>query len=308
LVLSFSSVFLSERKLLTKREKEAREIQEILSNHEEKEVLTHNEVIEDPKKKNCENCFRLWDFLKNKEIIKPIIFLLAFNSIPSIASPMFYFYTEALKFSPEFLGQLRVISALASVAAIFFYRIFLKLTKFKTIFCWTAILCMISQLLLLILITRYNLVLGIHDKVFSICDNLFIRMMAELNMIPVLVFACRICPKNVEGTMYALVMSTLNMGFFLSEQTGAICVYILGITTTDFTLLWLLIVIENLFIVVLLPFLYFLRIKEAQEIAEGKIEEKKEIKVNEERMREDKIDEKEEGSQKTEEEFEKKAV
>ena len=221
---------------------------------------------------------------------------------------MFYFYTEALKFSPEFLGQLRVISALASVAAILFYRVFLKLSKFKTIFCWTAILCMISQLLLLILITRYNLVLGIHDKVFSICDNLFIHMMAELNMIPVLVFACRICPKNVEGTMYALVMSTLNMGYFLSEQTGALCVFLLGITSTDFTLLWLLIVIENLFILVLLPFLYFLRIKEAQDIAEGKMEEKKEIEVIEEGVREIQIDKGEEESQKTEDEVEKKAV
>lgn len=107
-------------------------------------------------------------------------------------------------------------------------------------------------------------------------------MMAELNMIPVLVFACRICPKNVEGTMYALVMSTLNLGGLLSEQTGALVVYLLGITSSEFGNLWILIVIVNVFILLLLPFLYFLNINEAQEIAEGKnddtgVEEEQEI-------------------------------
>ena len=107
-------------------------------------------------------------------------------------------------------------------------------------------------------------------------------MMAELNMIPVLVFACRICPKNVEGTMYALVMSTLNLGGLLSEQTGALAVYLLGITSSEFGNLWILIVIVNVFILLLLPFLYFLNINEAQEIAEGKnddtgVEEEQEL-------------------------------
>ena len=167
------------------------------------------------------------------------------------------------------MGELKVISALSSVIAVMIYRSFLKLCKFKSIFVSTAILVIISQLLLLILITRTNLVLGINDKVFSIFDNLFMRMMAELNGIPVLVFACRICPKNIEGTMYALIMSTLNLGNMLSDQIGGFFIYVLGITSTDFKHLWILIVIENMFTVLLLPFLYFLKINEAQEIAEG---------------------------------------
>jgi len=134
-------------------------------------------------------------------------------------------------------------------------------------------------------------------------------MMAELNMIPVLVFACRICPKNVEGTMYALVMSTLNLGGLLSEQTGALTVYLLGITSTEFGNLWILIVIVNVFIVLLLPFLYCLNINEAQDIAEGKnddtsaeekegeieIEEKKSILEKENIVEEETINKVEEG-------------
>lgn len=224
---------------------------------------------------DCKNCFRLWNFLRKKEILKPIIFILVFTSIPSIASPMFYFYTNVLNFTPEFMGQLRVISAVASAFAVLLYNCFLKLVKFKNIFFWTAILSIISQLFLLILITRYNIKLGIHDKVFSICDNLFIHMMGELNLIPVLVFACRICPKNVEGTMYALIMSTLNLGSLISEQTGALFIYLLEISSTNFTYLWLLIVIESAFIVLLLPFLFCLKINEAQMIAKGENPDRK---------------------------------
>lgn len=29
---------------------------------------------------------------------------------------------------------------------------------------------------------------------------------------PILVLACRMCPKNIEATMYAMLMSTINFG------------------------------------------------------------------------------------------------
>lgn len=32
---------------------------------------------------------------------------------------------------------------------------------------------------------------------------------------PLLVLACKMCPKNIEGTMYAMLMSTINMGIKL---------------------------------------------------------------------------------------------
>ncbi len=35
-------------------------------------------------------------------------------------------------------------------------------------------------------------------------------------MMPILVLACRLCPKNIEGTMFALLMATMNFGSLLS--------------------------------------------------------------------------------------------
>lgn len=53
---------------------------------------------------------------------------------------------------------------------------------------------------------------GINDKFFCIGDSVMLQLVAELNLMPILVLACRMCPKNIEGTMYAMLMSTINMG------------------------------------------------------------------------------------------------
>jgi hypothetical protein len=65
---------------------------------------------------------------------------------------------------------------------------------------------------LIVLVTRKNLEYGINDKVFCIGDAVMLQLVGELNMMPILVLACRMCPKNIEGTMYAMLMSTINMG------------------------------------------------------------------------------------------------
>lgn len=267
-VLFLSSFFLTEKK-----------VQRIISNPQE--PIERIDIIEKEKQdevnnKNrnccsfgcCKNCKRLFSFIKQEEIRKPLVFLLLFNSIPAIGSPMFYYYTNYLHFSTEFIGTLNLINSVASCLAVIVYRFFLKNASFKKIFFITSCFCIFSQMLLLVLITRANLDLGINDKVFSVCDNLFIHMMAELNLLPVLAFACRICPKNIEGTVYALIMSTLNLGGLISEQTGALLVYFLGITSNNFSNLWIFIALENIFIVFLLPFLFCLKIEQAHQITE----------------------------------------
>ena len=86
---------------------------------------------------------------------------------------------------------------------------------------------------------------------------MIIQTFAEINTIPLLVLACRLCPKNIEGTMYALLMSTLNFGSMLSYQFGGLLMHYLGITESDFHNLWILIVLANTLMLIPLPFLVF---------------------------------------------------
>lgn len=70
--------------------------------------------------------------------------------------------------------------------------------------------------------------------------------------------ACRLCPKKIEGTMYALLMSTLNFGGMLAHQGGGLLMYFLGITENNFQNLWILILIANCTILLPLPMLLYL--------------------------------------------------
>ena len=80
---------------------------------------------------------------------------------------------------------------------------------------------------------------------------------------PLLVLACRMCPKNIEGTMYALLMSTINFGSMIAGQIGAIITYymgnnylnILGVTDSDFHNLPYTIAITSFCSLLPLPFL-----------------------------------------------------
>jgi len=62
---------------------------------------------------------------------------------------------------------------------------------------------------------------------------------------PLLVLACRMCPKNIEGTMYAFIMSTLNFGSMISSLLGGILTYYMEITESNFNNLGLLIFSTN---------------------------------------------------------------
>lgn len=72
---------------------------------------------------------------------------------------------------------------------------------------------------------------------------------------PVLVLACKMCPKNIEGTMYALLMSAINFGGMVSQELGALLTYYAGVTDDNFDNLAKLIVICSFCTMLPLPFL-----------------------------------------------------
>ena len=105
--------------------------------------------------------------------------------------------------------------------------------------------------------------------------------MMELNLFPVLIIACRLSPKNVEGTMYALMMSIYNLSGNLGSQMGAGIMLVLGITEKDFHNLYLLVIITNIWVVSVLPFMSCADFESAQEVAEkNKGEDGQEQKEN----------------------------
>ena len=85
--------------------------------------------------------------------------------------------------------------------------------------------------------------------------NLVYSVVGELHLMPLMVLACQMSPKQIEATFYACITAIINAGYLASYGLGGLLTYLLGITSTDFNYLWLLIVISSVFPLVTLLFL-----------------------------------------------------
>jgi folate/biopterin transporter len=188
---------------------------------------------------------KLRQAVTQKAIWLPALFILLLHATPSSDASFFFFVTNELHFEPEFLGRVYLISNIAALIGIWIFQNFLKTVPFRIIFSWSIILSSIVGMTTLLLVTHTNRLLGIDDHWFSLGDNLILTVIGKIAFMPVMVLAARICPAGVEATLFALLMSVLNLGGIFSHQLEALITHLLGITETNFDALWLLVLIAN---------------------------------------------------------------
>ncbi|KAH9798745.1 putative folate-biopterin transporter 6 [Citrus sinensis] len=104
----------------------------------------------------------------------------------------------------------------------------------------------ISGMLDLIFILRWNLALGIPDSFFVITEQCVSHIISKIRWIPMIVLSTRLCPIGIEGTFFALLMCIDSIGSLTSKWGGGIVLHLLHVTRTDFTNLWLVILIRNI--------------------------------------------------------------
>ncbi len=195
---------------------------------------------------------QIWQTFKQKTILHPVIFVFIWQMTPSADSAFFFFSTNELGFTPEFLGRIRLITSLASLMGVWCYQQWLKQISFRVILGWSVVLSSLLGMTSLILVTHLNRQLGIDDHWFSLGDNLILTVMGQIAFMPILVLSARLCPKGIEASFFALLMSIWNLGGLLSQELGALLTHWLGVTENNFENLWLLLIITNLS--TLLPF------------------------------------------------------
>lgn len=86
---------------------------------------------------------------------------------------------------------------------------------------------------------------------------------------PILVLAARLCPEGVEATLFATLMSILNGGSFMGSALGAALTSTLGVTSSDFSNMFLLVSICVMSTLLPAPFLGLLPPNIDQDPPEG---------------------------------------
>ncbi len=219
----------------------------------------------------------LLKFLSQKRIFYPIIFLFLLTIRPSSNKTIFYFYTNILHLLPDFIGFLQLIQSFGSILGVFIYNKYFKNVDYKKFFIYTTVVYVILDLIQIILVLRFNNDLGIPDKLFCFIDSLATDFMMELNLFPVMIIVCQLSPKNMEGTMCALMMSIYNFSGIIGNQFGGGLMLLLGITENNFNNFYLLIILTNVWVVSLLPFMMCADFGSAHKMDE--IQEKEAVNV-----------------------------
>ncbi|KAF8710045.1 hypothetical protein HU200_029773 [Digitaria exilis] len=213
--------------------------------------VSGSELIESSKQR----FMQIWNSVKQPSICLPTLFIFLWQATPQSDSAMFFFITNKLGFSPEFLGRVTLVTSIASLLGIGLYNLFFKEVPLRKIFLVTTILGSALGMTQVLLVTGLNRKLGISDEWFSIGDSLIITVLGQASFMPVLVLAAKLCPPGVEATLFATLMSISNAGAVVGGLVGAGLTQFFGVTRDNFENLALLITICNLTSLLPLPLL-----------------------------------------------------
>jgi folate/biopterin transporter len=222
-----------------------------------------------------------FNFISQKYVFLPLLFIVIFKASPSYYDPFFYFITNELKINATSLGKISFCSTITILIAIAIYKSYMKNFNFKSMIVIGTIISFFISLLCYLLVLRVNLKFGIPDFWLLLFTNSFLSMVGEFILLPILSLACVVCPKNLEGTIYSVFMSSLNLGGILSNLNGGLLAGTLNISTHNYDNLHLLILIAKVSSLIPLPMLYFINDKyfrPKEDIELSKVSKKESVK------------------------------
>lgn len=191
----------------------------------------------------------------------------------SIESGSFFFFTDNKTSYPDgphfseffYITVIGITSSIFGLIGIFSYRIFMSKLKYREMFVITNILYMMVSLLNIIIFKRWNISMGISDKVFILGAESSQHVIGILNAIPMTLLTSHLCHHGMEATTYALLAGSSNLGYLLSQYQGAFLLDLLKINPNGgpndfmtFDNLWLASLISAIFPcipIILIPYL-----------------------------------------------------
>lgn len=141
-----------------------------------------------------------------KALIFASVFIFVFNMFPhfttSNLAPFIVFMKDALDFSDSLLGALVTVMSFGKLLGVVIYALFLDGVDLKKILKWSVIGGSIVTLFAFVVFNPFSAVI-IH-----LCWGI----VGYICFLPVMKLAVRSCPKNLEATVFALLMSVGNFG------------------------------------------------------------------------------------------------
>jgi len=173
------------------------------------------------------------------EISRIITFYILQSAVHvSYSGASFYFYTDTIAEYPEgphfskmfYTTVLGVVSAFCSLIGLWLYIQYFKHWGYQKLLYVTNIVMCFAYMLDIIQFKRLNHRLGIPDYVFVLGSHTCQRVIARIAWMPQVLLLSQMCPKGLEGTMYAILAGSANFGGSIASFLGA---YLLEVASVN---------------------------------------------------------------------------
>lgn len=168
------------------------------------------------------------------------IMLMGLNK-PYLGSALDYFYTAnnyCFENGPAFdyeyyLSWTGTLGYVFQMIGAIVYQFFFYKFKYRNVLILTIILSSIAGLTDLIMVLRWNISIGISDKVFYMFGSAILgNLTFILWYIPVFSIVSSVCPPGLEATLFAFMVGVYNFADQLNYINGSLLYELAGITCT----------------------------------------------------------------------------
>ncbi|XP_070671714.1 folate-biopterin transporter 1, chloroplastic-like isoform X3 [Malus domestica] len=132
-----------------------------------------------------QNVLQLRDAVRQPNVFFPTLFIFLWQATPHSESAMFYFTTNKLGFTPEFLGRVKLVTSIASLLGVGLYNGFLKTVPLQKTFLVTTVFGSAIGLTQVLLVTGLNRKFGISNEWFAMGDSLVITVLSQLQALEI---------------------------------------------------------------------------------------------------------------------------
>jgi MFS family permease len=129
-------------------------------------------------------------------------FLFFWNFSPSLGTPLLYYQTDVLGFSKIFIGALGAISNAAGVVGALVFFAYCRMVNLQRLLIVSVALGLVSTVSFI----------GLTGPKSAVIIFFVFGLLSQITHLAVLDLAARSCPVRAEGTVFALLMSCLNVG------------------------------------------------------------------------------------------------
>lgn len=149
--------------------------------------------------------------LNHRDIWTVAGFIFFFTFSPSFGPAFLYYQADELGFSQQFIGRLAAINSAAAVVGALAYAPLARRVRLRPLLNWAIGIGVAGTLCYLIY----------RGRVSAVLIDTFFGGVGMVMQLAFLDLAAKACPRRVEATFFALLMSVFNAGTQLSQNVGA---------------------------------------------------------------------------------------